>query len=60
MEITNIVNIILVLIPVAAFLAGVAVTAGFFSDIKKENERLNQKLQRNNPRDAHGRFTKDK
>ena len=52
--------IIQVLAPVASFLVGVAVTAGFFSDIKKENERLNQKLQRNNPRDAHGRFTKDK
>lgn len=45
---------------IAAFLAGVAVTAGFFSNIKKENERLNQKLQRNNPRDKSGRFTKDK
>ena len=31
-----------------------------FDGLKKENERLNRKLQRNNPRDAHGRFTKDK
>lgn len=60
MGITGIVNIILVLTPVAAFLAGVAVTAGFFSNIKKENELLNQKLQRHNPRDAHGRFTRKK
>lgn len=30
------------------------------SNLKKENERLNQKLQRNNPRDAHGRFTRKK
>jgi hypothetical protein len=49
-----------VFVVIAAFFAGVAVTAGFFSNIKKENERLNQKLQRHNPRDKSGRFTKDK
>jgi hypothetical protein len=28
--------------------------------LKAENERLNNKLQRDNPRDAHGRFTRKK
>jgi hypothetical protein len=33
---------------------------GKMTKLKEENERLNQKLQRDNPRDAHGRFTRKK
>lgn len=56
----DIVIVILVLSPIAAFFGGVIVTGWSVAGLKKENERLNQKLQRHNPRDAHGRFTKDK
>jgi len=57
----------IVFIVIAAFFAGMAVTAGFFGDIKKENDRLNQanerlnnKLHRDVPRDGNGRFTRKK
>lgn len=55
-------EIIVLSVLATAFLAvGFALgVACSFGDLKAENERLNQKLQRNNPRDAHGRFTKDK
>jgi len=49
-----------VFIVIAAFFAGMALTAWSVAGLKEENERLNQKLQRNNPRDERGRFTKDK
>lgn len=45
---------------IAAFFAGMAVTTWSLGDLKKENERLNNKLRRDVPRDAHGRFTRKK
>jgi hypothetical protein len=52
----DIVTVILVL----ALTVCLLVVSLCWAQLKEENERLNQKLQRNNPRDAHGRFTKDK
>ena len=40
----------------AAFFAGVLVAAGFFSDLKHENERLNAELHKLTDRDSRGRF----
>jgi hypothetical protein len=34
----------------------VLITAGFFSDIKRDNERLNAELKKLTDRDERGRF----
>jgi hypothetical protein len=49
-------DLISFIIFIAAFFAGVAVAAGFFSDIKRENERLNAELHKLTDRDERGRF----
>jgi len=51
---------VLVAICMACLMASWIISEGRLASLKAENERLNQKLQRHNPRDAHGRFTKDK
>ena len=50
-------DLISLIVVTAAFFAGVLVAAGFFSDLKRENERLNAELGVLTKRDSKGRFT---
>ena len=49
-------DLISLIVVTAAFFAGVLVAAGFFSDLKRENERLNKELHVLTDRDERGRF----
>jgi len=45
---------------IAAFFAGVALTAWSLGDLKEENKRLNDELHNLTDRDSRGRFTRKK
>lgn len=49
-----------VCVVIAAFFAGVALTAWSVSGLKEENKRLNDELHRLTDRDSRGRFTRKK
>jgi len=53
-------DFIWVFVSIAAFFAGVAVTAWSVAGLKEENERLNKELHRLTDRDSRGRFTRKK
>lgn len=53
-------EIVFVIGVAVGFLLGTLFAVTQTRQIKAENELLNQKLQRHNPRDAHGRFTRKK
>jgi hypothetical protein len=49
-------SLVSLIIFIVAFFTGVVVAAGFFSDLKHENERLNKELHVLTDRDERGRF----
>ena len=49
-----------VFVVIAAFFAGMALTAWSVSDLKEENKRLNDQLHKLTDRDSRGRFTRKK
>jgi hypothetical protein len=53
-------TIAIVFTVIAAFFAGVALTAWSVSGLKEENKRLNDELHKLTDRDKLGRFTRKK